>query len=282
LSKQKNDIKKYAPSLAGKALQYNEVLLKILALKGANTSPGLANEILKLIINGSFKTKIKKNDLTTPANRYYAKKKLNSVIDNRLESLQGDSEEPKFVEAIKKTKGEKNYSEWRLTFRGYILSLVVFDEVRRDWKGFFQRWRNVTPDHFQETHDLMIKYEVTDNVYNILFTCVLRNALKDGKLDVVDSDEIIMLANEKTMFAVDDLMDLVEPKKRPARNLLVKKIPIIGKLVNLKKEDMNSLLRLLNDPKLKNGVAKQTKQFIAIEKDKITVLEDILKRVDGT
>ena len=42
------------------------------------------------------------------------------------------------------------------------------DEVRRDWKGFFQRWRNVTPDHYQETLDLIIKYEVTDNVYNIL------------------------------------------------------------------------------------------------------------------
>jgi hypothetical protein len=280
MSKQKSDITKYSPSLGGKAQQYNEAILKTLALKGPNTSTGIATEIITLIKKGSFKTRIKRNDLISPAERYYAKKKLNSVIDRRLKELQGYSEEPRYVKAIEKTKGNKTYSEWELTFRGYVLSLIAFSEVQREWRNVFQLWRSVMPDYAKGLSEFMIKYKVTDNAHYIIVIEMMKYALKDGKLDVIDSDEITREVNFQMTLALDEMMNLLVSKKHKATNVPDNQIPaVLRKFRKLKKEDLNSVLRLFNDPTFKRDLAEETENFLTFEREKLSNLEKMTRRL---
>ena len=275
----KNDINiaKYSPSLSG--TKYNEPILKLLALEGPMTSTGLATKILEhKMVDGPI-TKKYYSDLRNAANKYYAKKKLSSIIDSRLHALE-ESKKP-YVESEKALKGERPVNIWSLTFRGYILSLITIKKARDNWQVCFRHYRNKTPSCWREGHDKLIEHKASNNFYNVFFVKTLQEGLDDGRLDVIEADEILIEATEILLAGLDEALELVLSGKRPPLNKIRFGKVKWRRFGSLNREDRNSLRRFLRDPKVRNNLTKAANDIAETQKKKASFFEQIVNRLEN-
>lgn len=280
MAKPKNDINitKYSPSLGG--TKYNEPILKLLALEGPMTSTGLASKILKYkMVDGPI-TKKYYSDLGSPANRYYAKKKLSSIIDSRLHAL--EESKKSYVESEKaKKKGERLVNIWSLTFRGYILSLIAIKKARDNWQVCFRHYRNKTPGVWRDIHDKLIEHKASNNFYNVFYVKLLQEGLDDGKLDVIEADEILSKPTEILLAGLDEALELVLSGKRPPLNKIRFGKVKWRRFGSLNREDRNSLHRFLRDPKVRNDLTKAANDLAEIQKKKASFFEQIVNQFEN-
>jgi len=271
MSKSKSDITKYSPSLGGTI--YNETILKLLAIEGPMTIPSMANKIFerKMVPRKLIEQYARYTD---KAKQYYAKKKLNSILDRRLHALQGESENPKYVEAEQVQKGKKTVNVWGLTCRGYILSIIAIEEARRKWQVCYDHYRNKTPDHWREVIDKLIEHKVSNNLYNLLCVKPLQTSLK-GKLDIIGIDEIWKKAVFTQILSFDKILEfVVSGKVIKTRNIG----GFVSGFLHLSKEDKDSFFRVCKDKEFRNSITEATNDLLRIEKKKAELFEQIIRR----